>query len=228
MKKEGINLFTFLKETKFTFDDYQIGYNYELKLFLDDYVDNTELFFIRMQKSIIDGQLKSFSQYVSELKDDEGNYDEILDLFQATIATTDKILEFFENRKLTIEASSKPQQNEPLEPEQLESFHFENNFDNIDETVILKFFKEKLVKPRYLKNEILESYLTFAFYKKEIPEVRFNIDNLNTKDKIIKIFYEYYKVVAGKPRGKQIDYAKLLGDYFAGFDTKTVSSNFSK
>lgn len=118
--------------------------------------------------------------------------------------------------------------NESLESGHLKSFHFENNFDSLDQTVILEFFTEKLVKTKYLKNEVLENYLILAFDKREIPEVRFNIENLNTKDKIIKIFYEFYKVTAGKPRGKQIDYAKLLGEYFTGFDTKTVSSNFSK
>ena len=47
-----------------------------------------------------------------------------------------------------------------------------------------------------------------------------------------KIFtaYEgkYYKNVAGKIHGKQNQYAALLGDYFEGYKTTTVSSNFSK
>lgn len=141
------------------------------------------------------------------------------------LAVNNRIINFLEFRQTELTGLIK------LHGDKLDQdvkFVFKNNFDSLDQTVILEFFKQKLVKSKYLKNEILESYLTLAFDKREIPEVRFNIDNLNTKDKIIKIFYEFYKVTAGKPRGKQIDYAKLLGEYFTGFDTKTVSSNFSK
>jgi hypothetical protein len=42
------------------------------------------------------------------------------------------------------------------------------------------------------------------------------------------VFYTYYKDLAGKPYGKQKKYAALLGNYFEGYNTETVSSNFSK
>jgi hypothetical protein len=44
----------------------------------------------------------------------------------------------------------------------------------------------------------------------------------------MKVFYEYYKNVAGKPHKKQSQYAAILGDYFEGFNTQNVSTNFNK
>ncbi len=41
-------------------------------------------------------------------------------------------------------------------------------------------------------------------------------------------FYRYYKDVASKPHRKQKQYAALLGDYFKGFSTENVSTNFNQ
>ena len=44
----------------------------------------------------------------------------------------------------------------------------------------------------------------------------------------MQVFYNYYKNIAGKPYKKQSQYAALLGDYFEGFNTQNVSTNFNK
>jgi hypothetical protein len=74
----------------------------------------------------------------------------------------------------------------------------------------------------------LNEYLKAAFELKIKPETLFKIQNAPTKQAILKVFYDYYRNIAGKPHGKQNKYAALLGDYFEGFSTTNVSTNFNK
>jgi hypothetical protein len=119
-----------------------------------------------------------------------------------------------------------PQQPE-AETEQ-ETLTFTNTFDNIKPTEIYKHFKAGLVEKGYLTEQELNTYLKAAFELKEIPETLFKIKDAPNKAAIEAVFYRYYKNVAGKIHGKQNQYAALLGDYFEGYKTTTVSSNFSK
>lgn len=105
---------------------------------------------------------------------------------------------------------------------------FTNNFDNINPTEIYKHFKAGLVEKGYLTEQELNKYLKAAFELKTIPETLFKIKDAPKKAAIEAVFYKYYKNVAGKIHGKQNQYAALLGDYFEGYKTTTVSSNFSK
>lgn len=119
-----------------------------------------------------------------------------------------------------------PQQTETkTEPEQPT---FTNNFDKITPTEIYKHFKAGLVEKQYLTEQELNEYLKAAFELKKIPETLFKIKDAPNKATIEAIFYKYYKNVAGKIHGTQYQYAALLGDYFEGYKTTTVSSNFSK
>ena len=43
-----------------------------------------------------------------------------------------------------------------------------------------------------------------------------------------EVFYEYYKNVASKPHRKQKQYVELLCNYFEGFKTENVRTNFNK
>lgn len=104
---------------------------------------------------------------------------------------------------------------------------FTNNFDNIKPAEIYKHFKAGLVEKGYLTEQELYEYLKAAFELKTIPETRFKIKYAK-KGKIEAVFYNYYRNVAGKIHGDQRKYAALLGDYFDGYKTTTVSSNFSK
>ncbi len=105
---------------------------------------------------------------------------------------------------------------------------FKNNFDKINSIEIYMHFKAGLVEKEYLTEQELNEYLRKAFELKTIPETRFKIKNAPKKAAIEAVFYTYYKNVAGKIHGKQKYYAALLGDYFEGYKTSTVSSNFSK
>lgn len=108
------------------------------------------------------------------------------------------------------------------------SFQFSNNFDNVDVEKISSYFIEKLVNTNYLEENELETYLRHAFDLKSGSNKKFNFKNVPTKKKIYEVFYRYYKDIAGKPHGKQKKYASLLGDYFEGYKTSTVSTNFTK
>lgn len=102
-----------------------------------------------------------------------------------------------------------------------------NNFDYINVNEVFDHFKI-LVEKKHLSEEDLINYLNFAFDKKQTPKRLFKLNNIQSTKKIIAIFYEYYKKVAAKPHGRQKEYSALLGDYFDGFNTPNVSTNFSK
>ena len=105
---------------------------------------------------------------------------------------------------------------------------FTNIFDLVDANKIYNHFKEGLVDAKMLTLVELEKYLKAAFEDKKPPQELFTLKDLNKKGDVNKVFYLYYKTVAGKPHGRQKEYSELLGEYFIGFKTSTVSSNFSK
>lgn len=106
--------------------------------------------------------------------------------------------------------------------------NFTNNFDNITTVEIFEHFNAGLVEKQYLTEQELNDYLKAAFELKTIPETLFTIKDAPNKAAIEAVFYRYYKNVAGKVHGKQKQYAALLGNYFEGYKTTTVSTNFSK
>lgn len=107
-------------------------------------------------------------------------------------------------------------------------FKFKNNFDNIEVSKIYNHFKAGLVDKRYLTEQELNEYLKAAFELKTKPETLFKIKDAPNKQAIEAVFYIYYKNVAGKVHGKQNQYAALLGEYFEGYKTNTIITNFSK
>ena len=113
-------------------------------------------------------------------------------------------------------------------PEIIEPSPFKNNIDNVPESKVIEYFTKNLVDKKYLSKEALESYLKQAFELKTPPAEKFSFENLPTQRKIIKVFYDYFKTTAGKPSGQKIKYVKLLGEYFNGFNTSKIESNFSK
>lgn len=134
-------------------------------------------------------------------------------------------LEYLERNNKTVKALP-PQQTETGIEQKTPTFT--NNFDKIAPTEIYKHFKAGLVEKGYLTEQELNEYLKAAFELKTIPETLFKIKDAPNRAVIEAVFYKYYKNVAGKIHGKQNQYAALLGDYFEGYKTTTVSSNFSK
>ena len=105
--------------------------------------------------------------------------------------------------------------------------NFINNFDNIEESTVFNYFKINLVDKKYLSADDLDLFLELAFDKLEMPQQKIRFKRTNTQKAIVKIFYNYYKTVAGTPYGKQEKYLNLLRDYFFGFDKLDIR-NFSK
>jgi hypothetical protein len=105
---------------------------------------------------------------------------------------------------------------------------FVNNFDNVTPIEIYQHFKTELVDKGYLNEMELKDYLRAAFELKVKPEMQFKLKCTRTKQKIYTIFYTYYKDIAQKKYDRQIEYAALLGDYFEGYNTNTISTNWAK
>ena len=106
--------------------------------------------------------------------------------------------------------------------------NFTNNFDAADEDEIYRYFYDKLVKKKMLTQAELNEFLISAFQENTPPKKRFKLKNVLTKRKVISIFYKYFKDEAQRPHGKQEQYASLLGEYFEGYKTSTIKTNFSK
>ena len=145
-----------------------------------------------------------------------------------------KISDFFGlfyNRMLHIKLNPKPQQTKNLaisDTSTIKKNSFENKFDRVKESEIIAYFTENLVDKKYITDEVLNKYLKQAFELKTPPTQRFSFEKLITQAKIRKVFYEYFKITAGKPNGQKREYVKLLGEYFNGFDTEKLMTNFSK
>lgn len=120
-----------------------------------------------------------------------------------------------------------PQQPEPEKIFSNIGFEFKNNFDNVNETTVFNYFKKNLVDTKHISETDLNLFLNLAFDKMEVPKQKFSFEYLKTQKGIIKYFYNYYKVVAGKPYGKQPKYLNLLCVYFNGFDYDKIKTNFA-
>lgn len=105
---------------------------------------------------------------------------------------------------------------------------FTNNFDNIKPTEIYKHFKAGLVEKGYLTEQELNEYLKAAFELKTKPETLFNLKHTPTKQKIYIVFYVYYKDISQKKHKKQKEYAALLGDFFEGYKTEIIQTNWAR
>ena len=103
-----------------------------------------------------------------------------------------------------------------------------NNFDKIPIKNLYTYFQKALVETSYLTDSELLQYLDCAFDKMKVPADLFKFVNVPTKQTVMKVFYDYYKNIASKPHGKQRKYAALLGDYFHGYNTNSVSTKFNK
>ena len=105
---------------------------------------------------------------------------------------------------------------------------FTNNFDNIKPTEIYRHFKAGLVEKGYLTEQELNDYLKAAFELKTIPETLFRLKHTPTKQKIYTVFYVYYKDISQKKHERQKEYAALLGDYFEGYQTRIIQTNWAR
>jgi hypothetical protein len=139
--------------------------------------------------------------------------------------------EYFDNG---ISIAFKEMQKENLPPQQTETETeqgtptFTNNFDNIKPTEIYKHFKAGLVEKGYLTEQELNKYLKAAFELKTKPETLFKLKHTPTKQKIYTVFYVYYKDISQKKHERQKEYAALLGDFFEGYKTEIIQTNWAR
>lgn len=105
---------------------------------------------------------------------------------------------------------------------------FINNFDNIKPAEVYNHFKIGLVDKGYLKEQELNDYLKAAFELKTIPETLFKLKHTPTKQKIYTVFYIYYKDISQKKHERQKEYAALLGDFFEGYKTEIIQTNWAR
>lgn len=107
--------------------------------------------------------------------------------------------------------------------------HFTNKFNELEESLVEEYFKKELVAKGYLSPSELQKFLKFAFELKEPPDQKFQfVQALCSKGEIHDIFYRFYNDTSNRPSKKQGLYAALLGDYFVGYKTPSVKSNFSR
>lgn len=107
------------------------------------------------------------------------------------------------------------------------TFQLTNNFDHIDPQKVFEHFRKGLVDKGHCDLLVLGDYLVHAFEEQKPPAEKFRLNKIDSRKKIMKLFHDYF-VLADKPFGKATAYAGLLGDYFDGFDTENVRTNFSK
>lgn len=105
---------------------------------------------------------------------------------------------------------------------------FTNNFDNIKPTEIYNHFKAGLVDKGYLTEHELNEYLKAAFELKTKPETLFKLKHTPTKQNIYTVFYIYYKDISQKKHDRQKEYSALLGDYFEGYKTEIIQTNWAR
>jgi hypothetical protein len=80
----------------------------------------------------------------------------------------------------------------------------------------------------YLNETLLIEYLKAAFELRTKPKILFKLKHTPSKDKIYLTFYTYYREIAQKPHGKQTEYAALLGEYFEGYSTELIKTNWAR
>ena len=101
-------------------------------------------------------------------------------------------------------------------------------FDYITPVEIYKHFKAGLVEKGYLTEQELNEYFKAAFELKTTPETLFKLKHTPTKQKIYTVFYVYYKDISQKKHERQKEYAALLGDFFEGYKTEIIQTNWAR
>jgi hypothetical protein len=208
-----------------TLEGYKSDYPNLLEYYLKLNEDNDEINFITREIRLINEYIKPFVNGQKTELEQQGFEDINTLMIKNYLVSYNKIILFLENKKLELEGGTTFPK--PLNLFENSEFKFTNNFDNVPESKILEYFTVKLVETKYISENDLILFLKLAFDKMEVPRQKFSFTRLNTQKGIIKIFYYYYKTIAGKPHGKQKKYLDLLCNYFNGFENFNIK-NFSK
>lgn len=96
-----------------------------------------------------------------------------------------------------------------------------NNFNNDDIEKIKNHFSKLEM---YMNNGDFMQWIRQAFELQETPQYKFKLAENHKKGEIRYLFYTYW----GKKHNQKEKYARLLSDYFDGFELKNTMTNFSK
>jgi len=96
-----------------------------------------------------------------------------------------------------------------------------NNFNNDDIEKIKNHFSKLEM---YMNNGDFMQWIRQAFELQETPQYKFELAENHKKGEIRYLFYTYW----GKKHNQKEKYARLLSDYFDGFELKNTMTNFSK
>ncbi len=182
-----------------TFNDYKRDYDGYLTEFLNEYEDNTELYFIKEQKSILDNHLVKFKEVVMNLIETDENKEEILDLFRNRINTTDRIKEFLEERKQELNKESNSKVPAPKNSDKINL--------NLEEIALKLVWEDVNVTRENAKSFLIETefksgdklYNHYKFYRnhndrREDPEGKVKLKNkINIFEKVIKTLDDEFK-----------------------------------
>lgn len=170
----------------------------------------------------------------NEIQDCKNVINHYLNLFKSRPETFENYIAVKGKKayKVWLEALS-DEKNLQLQPSERAEYEqdtptFKNNFDNNKPIEIYKHFKTGLVDKGYLTEEELREYLKAAFELQTKPEKLFKLRSTPTKQKIYTVFYVYYKDISQKKHNKQKEYASLLGDFFVGYKTKIIQTNWAR
>lgn len=155
-----------------TFRDYKMDYFNNLDEFLNEFEDNTELYFIKEQKILVDSHLSMFSKVVSNLVEDDENKEDIVNLFRNKINTADRIKEFLEQRKQEIEKKE-------LEPLDLSGTSAVAKIIYLNELGIIDFLR---AKPEFMGSTNLMATFLSAFTDEKATTLQTSINKLINDD----------------------------------------------
>lgn len=104
----------------------------------------------------------------------------------------------------------------------------ENNFNPKIKSAqyVITFFTKEL-RP-YTDETTIKKFLYSAFQLCKAPEQKFSFHDVNNKKKKIRRVFNNFYNDCGKIQSEATKYAGILGDYFAGFETQNVRTNWTK
>ncbi len=177
---------------------------------------------IKLEFVIKERKMKLEQGYVNLVKDEGEKYRKIIkEWFEDEKKFIDEIKPLLKNLE-----SQKTQTKYDPPPDKISSI--KNNFDRVSILEVFNHFKKGLIDKGFISEKELIEYIKQAFDKKIAPEILFRFTDVHSKQKVIKVFYDYYKNVAGKPHRQQTKYVELLSNYFEGYITQNVKTNFNK
>lgn len=137
-EKKGINLYEFIRMNQQTFDDFVKDYLENLKNYLNEFVDNSEIMFIKIERRLWKNHISEFSDFVKAM-DDNTNPEQakiIIKSFRNRLNTFERYSAFLDKRETAYDHDS--------------VLNSENKL-TATETACFAYFMDK-AKTKYLKN----------------------------------------------------------------------------